>query len=917
MRGFSETSPIFNVTCVQEGPLFGLLLEKRDAPNADAQRAYFSFPADAPDIRSCLEPPPLVREHCICHMLKRSTPLELLFEQLAAYARRAHEAADMRVSVRPSDVVYSGGYPKMASTALGDSTCEFARFIGGYDVFKECILSAERGTHVIQGKARVFRVCSPRAVHFTDTDYEYLAPMERVLEVGCTEHPEWFRKRGPVFADFEAGYVSEPAILHRLRDSLRDHPVCWVIGPRGSGKTVLARYLTYCLYHEARCPAYHFRPPTLPSSARAAREINAVNGLVILEDAHRDPAWFQDVLSRVRLSGHRHVVVTARDSALSHYDPAQRPPHEWCCIRTDLSADIKRICSHFEKYHCIRCRAQDVAWSWEYDNLWHLAYVLRGILSRSRDPITYRTCGDEVLADLEDLERRNPAYPRILVAVARASFYEQPVAEAYLTNALGFSSIDLLDLVRIGELERETINGQYFSRMPHPEIGHLYAWHGTPYTLGKARDFILDYVRFGAPNALSVMLSAWDENLPSILAAHETGAVVGLLASEESADLLRRWMVLAAREDKLGYQYVRVLANRLMGFEDLADVGRLLAGLVDVPPQFAMAVCERLDVDEVVARINRSTDLEAIYAALDGLRVAPEVAERVHAQLRHGYLAERIAGPTAAEQHVLGFAELWQRSPALGKAIWSRMDREAFVRRLGTICPQDLASCVYLMHQADESAAEEVLRKCAWKKIAEQVNNCWRFESIAAMTEALFRISTSWGQRLWKFVDPAAVAGCLTSEIEEANGTFSRRAIAVAFARWVTANPTVAAKVWRLVDPTELRRALAQWPWCFSCVRLVDAARQSDWDDEGGTVPIIRAALECTDHEMEADRLEDLFGALIAWKIDGNECARRALWRARPQGRGCGRIGIQVRKVIERVICDDQRWPDDCDAMNG
>jgi len=109
------------------------------------------------------------------------------------------------------------------------------------------ILEGKLGEENIPGKLAV----TPSKNLSFGVDFQYLRPIEEVLKIGTDEKPKWFRKTGPIAADFGDDRVyCRNELLEKLRSLVIGNQFSMLEGIGATGKTVLVRQLGLELSNE-------------------------------------------------------------------------------------------------------------------------------------------------------------------------------------------------------------------------------------------------------------------------------------------------------------------------------------------------------------------------------------------------------------------------------------------------------------------------------------------------------------------------------------------------------------------------------------------------------------------------------------------------------------------------------------------
>lgn len=677
-----DEGPVFYVIRVDDGQAFGLLLEKTAAQGAEPDRAYFYFRPGSGAGRATLAPPPGVRRTSEHFNLKPTAELSRLIHELAEYTRVAYEHGNNRVRQPLSQDHPGKGYPDTLSAALRKKACPFARFVGGAKIFSERVLNQVRGEKIVEGRAKGgFRVCPPNTPYLFSEQFEFLETAEEVLEVGRTRRAEWFRRRGPVLCDFQAGRVYPGPDLDTLKTSVKTHCVTTAVGAGGTGKTVLARHLVYDLYKDGR-PVYWCRHRRRLDFSAMLAEIHSVCGLIILDDAHRDWDIYEELFRRARLNTARHLLLLARYPPSELARREESALHKPCLIPLRYGDTARGILSQFSAaVGPLRHDTCEQILSFAKGNLWLLAYAAKGAIASGAHGGVKAWVKDGVLKDLQDLERCE-LEPRVLVAAAPIAMHEEPVAARYLTQIHGFSRNDINNLVRMGELTRDYGDDDTYYGLPHATLGEVYWWAGCyrPRAM-DSEQCVVAYLRTHSENGARLLCRAapaskrwWNE-----LNENEQ---VSLLRAERDLGYVALWMM--SEDALLIHEGTLHMFARRMG--EIASCAELLratswfscgaggywTALIRVEREIdAHAIAEVVD-----SAGNTEVDLQQIVSVIGWLAQVGEAGARLCREIDLARHAARVDECACTDLAIKLIEVVCATDRNVGERLWKRINRD-------------------------------------------------------------------------------------------------------------------------------------------------------------------------------------------------------------------------------------------------
>lgn len=395
-----------------------------------------------------------------------------------------------------------------------------------------------------------------------DEKFRYLRPIRDVLEIYeqalKPENAQWFRKRGPIAADFVyKKYYPRQKTIGRLESLVLDNPVSFLIGESATGKTVLALNLAYELYRTKKKQVYYFDCDKERDFSRSslASDIRSTTGIIIIENIHLAPQKFQSLCSDFKLDKDRHILFTARPSLYDYLSSKSEDLSKLPNLRIRPFKDVNRLIDHFVSDQCDSPLAPEVIEQIKdvsSESFWLLAYALMGYIASNGHGRPKDWIETGVTKDLQDLENIRAGYPEVLIAISTLYRIETLTAENYLTSHLG-CSLDVLNaLAREGQITRQqSSEGYVFYGLPHSALADAYWEFGQKYkwrmSISQYENLLYDYASSGAPNGLEAIVQA-EENRPrrkatALLA--DKGKLADVITNEQFVQTVARWLYTA------------------------------------------------------------------------------------------------------------------------------------------------------------------------------------------------------------------------------------------------------------------------------------------------------------------------------------------------------------------------------------
>jgi len=353
---------------------------------------------------------------------------------------------------------------------------------------------------------------------------KYLKDFRDVLKFNGPDNSKWFRKTGPIAIDFAEGCVYEcKEIMDKLGKLVFSNGISILEGHAGSGKSVLIRQLAYNhIEGENQLPIYYYSFKLhLPISDfdEFKNEINAISGVVIIEDIHLVIHDMQCIIDDLAKKDNCNILLTTRPAfrgnMLSHRsNTISKLPS----LTLDLykeKINIDELIDYYIEHNSgndLDCKIELKHSFKEISkgNLWLLSYAIKGCMVNEgiTEPVLWIREG--VRSDLEDI-RRLKCNPQILIALSPLYIKESLTANSFLAKNFDFADEDMNRLIDMGEIIKHEIDGNIYYGLPHSSLASAYWEHGEDYRDPFIKDidsFLCQYATSGVSNGLSVILKA-------------------------------------------------------------------------------------------------------------------------------------------------------------------------------------------------------------------------------------------------------------------------------------------------------------------------------------------------------------------------------------------------------------------------
>jgi len=330
-----------------------------------------------------------------------------------------------------------------------------------------------------------------------DKDMTHIQTLEKYLKKDMIKDPKYFRKIGPLWADFEAGYVTKRDEADKIIRFFEKERFQLLIGDAASGKSTIASIIGYKLYKEG-WKVYYLKPEIVQSSSRKELQndidslcINNKKSLIIIEDLHRNALKVVELLEYIENSKTRFLIIT-RKSFKTYLKSEKISFIEELCKEIKLEdKELDKIAGEIIetfKQNQKDERADELALFTLDDknkiireakkNLWVLAYLLEAW--KPNIGINFNLVYKKVRRDIKDLiiEFRNKyeirGVPETLFSIAPFSVFEVGVCKSFLNENYSTSKINLKTIEKLIEYGEIIENKEGYYLIPHSTLAQLY-----------------------------------------------------------------------------------------------------------------------------------------------------------------------------------------------------------------------------------------------------------------------------------------------------------------------------------------------------------------------------------------------------------------------------------------------------------
>lgn len=289
--------------------------------------------------------------------------------------------------------------------------------------------------------------------------------LQRGIEPFTT--PELFRNQGPLWVDFENGFVYKPPEVEEIIKRLENENLIVIKGKPASGKTSILRYIGYELFKN-NWDVYYIELKTFQNERLL--EINKLShGLIIIDDANLKIELIEDILKNRPKAK---LIIGSRDidiekikgliflSIFSEYLKS--------AIEIEAKNYTDELIKIFEEKKKIEIN-DEIKQELNKNNLWILVWQLKTYEKNSNveENIFYKTIKDYI----ENISKKN-IVENALMPLSFFYSYEMQIKKSYLIE---FCSLEIInDLIALNEIVSYIEDDDEYLAFHHSEVAKIF-----------------------------------------------------------------------------------------------------------------------------------------------------------------------------------------------------------------------------------------------------------------------------------------------------------------------------------------------------------------------------------------------------------------------------------------------------------
>ncbi|MFA4931984.1 MAG: hypothetical protein WC625_03655 [Caldisericia bacterium] len=573
-----------------------------------------------------------------------------------------------------------------------------------------------------------------------------LPTIEAVLDRGVSTRPEFFRRSGPAWVDFQEGYVYERPEVAGIIQRLKQEDIVAIKGGPASGKSSVLRHVGYRLAAEGADVRF-LELKTLP--VNEVSEISKIrHGFIFVDDAHLNLGFVESLLLN---RPNARIVVACRNVDLRK---AYGPTTEYklteyldnaVTIRAVNAAE--QILERFEEKsgpipHELRIALTT-------NDLWVMAWQLKSIASNGRmDEESVLKTVKEYIESIHDC----PKAESILLLASAFFEHETAVRKPFIDSFSGEGAVKALETQ--GEVVTVVSGTKEYVVLHHSEVAVMYqrafryfedfgASTKRAITRRFENTFGTQYVTTSTLTAklLNIYLREYPTEITNLARLFEDSALASEIIRNNLKDILdgleRETAIarIAQFTDTLiamNQHSAKMIVQRLDidNFVEKIEsggsvfaTGILLSSLRLADRVTTRHIVERLNIDDLARRIDRELDLGAIRWCVYAInRANGDVAKRVVERLDLATMVKKV--DEEADVHLLGYFvfTIAEASRMTGIKVLETLDVQKLMEKTATAeTPDAIRWGILTLAARDERTAKQVLDKLGFEKLVENI----------------------------------------------------------------------------------------------------------------------------------------------------------------------------------------------------
>ena len=295
--------------------------------------------------------------------------------------------------------------------------------------------------------------------------------IEEYLKKDKENKPHFFRFEGPLWIDFEKGYIVEREETEEILNKLEKEQV-FITGEPGSGKSTILRIVGYKLRNKNK-PVFilPFKEISkIEKKDEIIKNLEKINGYLFLDDVHLNKEagkYFKNNMKRrILFSGRK---PTEKEERMDEIDQKLKAGIE---IKPDNNTKRKIIERFKEITKCSFSKEIEDALL-EMGNLMLLSFQLEAHIN-DREIKELKPIHSQVKDYIEEVKKSIPEADEIFLPIALFYQFEIAIRKDFLKSELGIKEEAISKMVEKREISEIEINNRKYLSLYHSQVAEVF-----------------------------------------------------------------------------------------------------------------------------------------------------------------------------------------------------------------------------------------------------------------------------------------------------------------------------------------------------------------------------------------------------------------------------------------------------------
>jgi len=296
--------------------------------------------------------------------------------------------------------------------------------------------------------------------------------IEEYLKKDKENKPHFFRFEGPLWIDFEKGYIVEREETEEILNKLEKEQV-FITGEPGSGKSTILGIVGYKLRSKNK-PVFilPFKEISkIEKKDEIIKNLEKINGYLFLDDVHLNKEvgkYFKNNMKRrILFSGRK---PTEKEERMDEIDQKLKNGIE---IKPDNNTKRKIIERFKEITRCLFSKEIEDALL-EMGNLMLLSFQLEAHINDQEEIKELKPIHSQVKDYIEEVKKSIPEADEIFLPIALFYQFEIAIRKDFLKSELGIKEEAISKMVEKREISEIEINNRKYLSLYHSKVAEVF-----------------------------------------------------------------------------------------------------------------------------------------------------------------------------------------------------------------------------------------------------------------------------------------------------------------------------------------------------------------------------------------------------------------------------------------------------------